>query len=172
MIIIAFDPGRITSYARLDSLHPHSIDIGELELIGSGRLRRPCPIAIADLLQGVDAAVVEEVGARSDQGVSAMFTFGLSLGCVLGAISACGIPVELVSPQAWKNSARLGKLGRDESKRAAREMAKELYPAHAKIFNMSTKHGMAEAALMARWYFLRGPGRDVVDLEACQTAAE
>ena len=37
---------------------------------------------------------------------------------------------------------------------------------------MKSNHGLAEAALMARWYFLAGPGRDVgIDMRAEENAA-
>lgn len=161
MIIIAFDPGRLTSYARLDSGTPHEVEVGELEIIGAGRLRRPCPLHLKEVSRGADCAVVEEVGARPEQGASAVFTFGMSVGTILGALSAMELPVEMVTPQKWKGSARLGGLSKDRAKTAAREMATELWPSRKSVFRVKKNHGLAEAALMARWYFLRGPGQDV-----------
>lgn len=161
MIIIAFDPGRATSYAILDTQRPHQVRVGEFDLIGAGRLRRPCPLHIREVATGMDCGVVEEVGARPEQGASSVFTFGMSVGTVLGAISALGLPIELVSPPKWKASAKLGGLGKDVSKDVARQIATELWPDQRPLFKVKKNHGMAEAALMARWYFLKGPGRDV-----------
>jgi len=161
MRIVAFDPGRIASYAVMNTQTPHLIEVGELDLIGSGRLKRPCPLNIRELMEGTDCAVIEEVGARPDQGASAVFTFGMCVGTILGAVSASGIPIELVSPQKWKAASRLGGLARDEAKDAARAFATELWPDQRAAFKLKKNHGLAEAALMARWYFLSGPGRDV-----------
>ena len=96
-----------------------------------------------------------------------MFTFGMSLGTILGAVQAHGRPLETVRPPEWKAASRLGGLKDEAAKTAARLYAKQLWPQHAEIFNKKTKHGIAEAALMARWYFLRGPGRDVPIDDSC-----
>lgn len=161
MRIIAFDPGRLASWAVLDTTTPQKVTVGEVELIGSGRLRRPCPVHIAELLIGVDSAVVEEVGARPGQGESSLFTFGLCVGAILGAVSAHKVQIELVTPQRWKAASRLGGVSKEASKDAARSLATELWPDQKALFRVKKNHGMAEAALMARWYFLAGPGRDV-----------
>jgi len=161
MRIIAFDPGRLASWAIMDTTTPQTVRVGEVDLIGSGRLRRPCPVHIAELLDGVDSAIVEEVGARPGQGESSLFTFGLCVGTVLGAVSAHKVQIELVTPQKWKAASRLGGISKDASKDAARALATELWPEHKGVFRVKKNHGLAEAALMARWYFLTGPGRDV-----------
>ena len=86
MKIAAFDPGRIASYARLDTCRPFDIEIGEITLIGTGRLLRPCPLHIAEIIRDVDCCIVEEVGGRTGQGVSGVFTFCLCDGTMLGAV--------------------------------------------------------------------------------------
>ena len=161
MRVVAFDPGRLASWAVLDTSTPHRIEVGELDLIGSGRLRRPCPVHVGELMRGTDCAVIEEVGALPDQGASAVFTFGLCVGTILGAVSANRVPIELVTPQKWKAASRLGGMAREEAKDAARAYATELWPDRRELFRVKKNHGLAEAALMARWYFLTGPGRDV-----------
>lgn len=168
MKIIAFDPGRICSYAIFDTRTPHLIDVGEVDLVGSGRLLRPCGQHISSLLAGVDCAVVEEVGARSKQGASSMFTFGMCLGAVLNAIGAHGVPLVLVTPSEWKRSTRIHSKSDVEVKALARAYATELWPQHKPLFRVGKNHGMAEAGLMARWYFLRGPGRDAADDDVTQ----
>jgi hypothetical protein len=160
MKLIAFDPGRTTSFARYDTTEPWKVEIGTLDMIGSGRLLRPCPLDLMTQAEGADMAVVEEVGARPGQGVSAMFTFGLVVGTLLGALTANRLPITLVTPQEWKKSCRLSGLTGDEAKDAARAAAKEFWPDHGKILSVKKNHGLAEAALMARWYVEAGPGRD------------
>lgn len=161
MILASFDPGRVTSFAIFDTTKPWTIEIGEVDLVGVGRDLRPCGHQIREIVERTDIALVEKVGAMSKQGVSSMFTFGMSLGAILGALAASQLPIERVDPTEWKKGSRLNGLDKTDAKTAARRYAKELWPEHAKTFNMSTKHGMAEAALMARWFFLMGPGRDI-----------
>lgn len=161
MMVLGLDPGKPTSYARFNTLEPHRMELGELTLVGSGRLIRPCPMHLSEIVEGVDQAVVEEVGARPEQGVSSVFTFGLCLGTILGAIGSKGIPIEPVPPTVWKKSCRLSGKPRDEAKKLARAYVRELWPENEVELRLVKSHGMAEAALMVRWYFLSGPGRHV-----------
>lgn len=161
MIVVAFDPGKLASWALFDTSRPQSMRMGEVELIGSGRLLRPCPIHITEIISCADSVIVEEVGARPKQGVSSMFTFGLAVGTILGTVSAHQKQIELVAPTDWKKSSKLGGLSGVDAKRAALARAKELWPEHHETFRKEANHGQADAALMARWYFLDGPGRAI-----------
>lgn len=161
MKIVAFDPGKVASWAAFDTLHPWLIQVGEVELCGVGRMLRPCPVDIGSIIADADQVLVEEVGAMTKQGVSSMFTFGMSVGAILNAVGASGKPLETVRPQEWKAASRLGGLKDIEAKRAAQRYARELWPQQAACFRATTKHGMAEAALMARWYFVSGAGRHI-----------
>lgn len=160
MKIIGFDPGKIASYAIFDSTKPHLITVGEVEQVGSGRLLRPCGQHITELLRNIDLAVVEEVGAMKGQGVTSVFTFGMCVGAILNAIGANNIPLCLVTPAQWKRSTRIHSGSDEEVKSLARAYGTELWPQHKDIFRVKKNHGMAEAALMTRWYFLKGPGVD------------
>lgn len=161
MRVVSFDPGRQAAFAIIDARMPTSLEIGHVDQIGTGRLMRPCPHHIRTIVQGVDAAVVEEVGARPKQGVSSVFTFGLATGSILGALSALSVPVTLVRPQEWKKTCRLnGRVGND-AKKGALAAAKEIWPEHIASWRIQGNHGLADAALMARWYFEAGPGRAV-----------
>jgi crossover junction endodeoxyribonuclease RuvC len=166
MRVIAIDPGKTASFAKLDRSCPQEIELGTLSHVGSGRLIRPCPMHLAELLADVDTAIVEEVGARPLQGVSSVFTFGLSLGSLLGAIGAAKISLVMVSPSQWKKSSRINVKETSEAKDAARSFARELWPQHEKLLRVKGNHGLAEAALMARWYFHAGPGRFVDPLDS------
>ena len=166
MRIIAIDPGRVASFAKLDRSTPHLVELGTLSQIGSGRLLRPCPMHLAELLDDVDVAIVEEVGARPMQGVSSVFTFGLCMGTILGAIGAAKKSLVTVSPTQWKKSSRINVKETSEAKDAARSFARELWPQHEKLLRVKGNHGLAEAALMARWYFHAGPGRFVDPLDS------
>lgn len=168
MILAAFDPGKTTSYALFDTTTPWTIEVGEIGLVGVGRDVRPCGAEIRRLVERADMTLVEKVGAMTKQGVSSMFTFGLSTGAILGALAAMDLPIERIEPTEWKKGSRLNGLDKNEAKIAARRYAKELWPEHAEIFDVSQNHGMAEAALMARWFFLMGPGRDIPVPADCQ----
>lgn len=168
MILTAFDPGKLASFAVFDTSKPWEIEIGEVRQTGVGRYIRPCAIHIEELVSRSQIAVIEEVGAMPKQGVSSMFTFGMSLGAILGAAQANAVPVEMVRPPVWKAASQLGGLTDGEGKTAARLYAKQLWPQHAKILDVKDNHGMADAALIARWYFLKGPGRDIPVDAACQ----
>lgn len=161
MKIVAFDPGKIASYAIYDTREPHLIEIGTINLVGSGRLTRPCSLHLTRIAQDADAVVVEEVGARREQGVTSVFTFGLCVGTILGALGSLGVQLVTVTPQSWKSASRLNGLVGEEAKTAARAYATELWPGHEPLLRVKKNHGLAEAALMARWYFNSGPGRDV-----------
>lgn len=161
MIITAFDPGSTTFYATFDSRHPDRIDIGKVEMIGQGRLSRPCPMHITELIAATEVAVVEEVGPMPAEGVRSVFTFGLALGSLLGSLHANNVPVELVAPKEWKKVAKLNKLEKSAAKEAARRFSIELWPHLRDQLRFKSSHGMAEAALMTRWYCEMGPGRDI-----------
>jgi crossover junction endodeoxyribonuclease RuvC len=161
MIITAFDPGKLTSYARYDTQNPYALSIGEIELVGSGRMLRPCPMHVGEVLEGSDVALIEEVGPRPKEGVSSVYTFGIANGCVMGAAGVLEIPIEFVPANQWKTSARIGGLVGVEAKRAALAYARQLWPEHLEEFRKEASHGKADAALMARWFFMKGPGSDI-----------
>lgn len=89
---------------------------------------------------------LEQVGAMPGQGVSSMFTFGHAAGVVEGVATACGAPLHLVTPQAWKK--QCGLIGQDKD--AARSKAVQLYP-ELRILDLKGKgQAVADAILIAR----------------------
>ena len=95
--------------------------------------------------QPVSVVYLEQVSARPGQGVSSMFSFGDSYGQVKGVIGCLGLPLILVTPQAWKK--RAGIIHRDKD--AARTMAQQLYPGAA--LGRKKDIGRADALLIARF---------------------
>ena len=90
---------------------------------------------------------VEKVGAMPKQGVTSMFNFGKSAGFIEGALTACGIPYQLVPPQTWKREFSLG-----HSKEDSITVCKRLFPSVKLLPTDRCKKesdGMAEALLMA-----------------------
>lgn len=100
-----------------------------------------------------DRAWIERVHAMPKQGVSSSFSFGLSYGVVRGVLAGLGIPTQLVTPQEWKKSFRLG-----PSKNEARLIAARLFPASAASFARAKDDGRAEAALLALFGANQGQG--------------
>jgi len=91
-------------------------------------------IRAADGAENV-SALVEKVGGYAGgtgQPGSAMFRFGEGYGFLLGVLMACGVRVELVTPQTWQKAVGLGHRGRDQSKadwkRKLRAQAERLFP--------------------------------------------
>lgn len=100
-------------------------------------------------------AFLEQVGAMPGQGVSSMFTFGHAAGLVEGVVTGAGIPLTLVTPQAWKKKA--GLIGQDKD--AARSRAIQLYPG-CRLLDLKGKgQAIADAILIARYgIWLAGSG--------------
>lgn len=91
-------------------------------------------------------AYLEQVGAMPGQGTASMFTFGHAAGLVEGVITGAGIPLTLVTPQAWKKKA--GLIGQDKD--AARSRAIQLYP-DCRLLDLKGKgQAIADAILIAR----------------------
>lgn len=96
----------------------------------------------------VCAAVLEKVGARPEQGVNSMFTFGTNFGWWCGLLDALGLSWSLVSPQTWQKGVVPSKGGKEAAVRAA-----------SRMFPNAVFHGpkgglldgRADAALMAVW---------------------
>jgi crossover junction endodeoxyribonuclease RuvC len=88
--------------------------------------------------------VVEKVHAMPKQGVSSTFKFGRSLGVIEGVVGGLAWPLTWVTPQDWKKGT--GLIGKDKD--AARLLAIETWPEHAKTFERRKDVGRADAALI------------------------
>lgn len=91
-------------------------------------------------------AYLEQVGAMPGQGTASMFTFGHAAGLVEGVVTGAGIPLTLVTPQAWKKKA--GLIGQDKD--AARSRAIQLYPSCRLLDLKGNGQAIADAILIAR----------------------
>jgi crossover junction endodeoxyribonuclease RuvC len=78
------------------------------------------------------------------QGVTSAFSFGFAYGVVRGILAQAQVPFQLVTPNEWKRSFRLG-----PDKNEARLMASRMFPANHKDFSRVRDDGRAEAALLA-----------------------
>jgi hypothetical protein len=168
MIIVAFDPGKLASWCRMDAARPWEIAVGEVEQMGSGRYLRPSGTHIDELVECADHVVVEEVWTRPKEGAASSFTFGLATGTILGAIAARRKPLELVPPSVWKADSRLAGFKGTAAKKASLAKARELWPGMSEAFRLEKSHGLAEAALIARWFLHHGPGREILGARPAQ----
>lgn len=96
----------------------------------------------------VRLAVVEAVHSMPKQGMASTFAFGVGFGRVLGVIEALDLPLELVSPKAWK---KVVLAGTDQSKDAAVAYCLRRFPDLDLPAKGASRHGIAEAACLAEY---------------------
>jgi crossover junction endodeoxyribonuclease RuvC len=149
MRVLGVDPGANGALAMLDT------DLAALVVcdmpstlirVGKHHRRQLSEFWLADILKVYqpDCAWIERVHALPRQGVTSSFSFGLSYGLARGVLAALGIPIQLVTPQEWKRSFRMG-----PDKNEARLIAARLFPDNAANFTRAKDDGRAEAALLA-----------------------
>ena len=157
-IVLGVDPGLSGALARLTASGDLTIwDMPVLQVERNGRVRRDLDLAVlVATIRHADAteAWLERVGAMPGQGVSSMFAFGRAVGQVEAVITACALPLSLVTPQVWKRSLTVP-AGKD----AARLRASQLMPAYAAEWRLAKHDGRAEAALIALHGLLHGGAR-------------
>lgn len=147
MVTVGIDPGISGAIAiiygkdegrKLEDM-PVMAGTGKRQTVNGSALARLMPL-------GNDVTCyLEQVAAMPGQGVSSMFSFGTSYGIVLGVMAAFGIPVVLVTPQAWKKHFNL--IGKDKD--MARALAQRLYPSAS--LGRKKDIGRADALLIARY---------------------
>lgn len=152
-MIIGIDPGCSGALVALDA-DGFIADTFLMPTIKVGTKSRVNGAAVAAWIRQVKEysgvrgihAFLEQVGAMPGQGTASMFTFGHAAGLVEGVITGAGIPLTLVTPQAWKKKA--GLIGQDKD--AARSRAIQLYP-DCRLLDLKGKgQAVADAILIAR----------------------
>lgn len=93
----------------------------------------------------IDSVYIEDVHSMPKQGVASSFSFGCSLGVVLGVVEALQLPYAYVTPQAWKKCA--GLIGADKD--ASRSLARQLWPKWSALEHKLEGQAMADAALIS-----------------------
>ena len=102
---------------------------------------------LSQLVNPNSIIIIENIHAMPGQGVASMFNFGMGYGIWLGIIAALNIPVELITPQAWKKY--FGLIG--TNKDASREKALQLFPSQSQELKLKKHHGRADALLLAEY---------------------
>ncbi len=96
-------------------------------------------------------AYIEAVHAMPGQGVSSMFKFGFVTGILHGVLRTLGIPLKLVTPQAWKKQILAGTA---KDKQAAIDYCLRTYPNVNLLATERSKvyhSGMADALCVAEY---------------------
>ena len=116
-------------------------------VINNRKKKRVDAEALSDLLEfHIEVAVIEQVTAMPNQGVSSMFAFGQAAGIVEGVLASATHNVIYVRPQSWKKHFMLG-----SNKGEARALASQLWPDMSDKFKRVKDDGRAEAALIGLW---------------------
>lgn len=154
VLTVGIDPGLTGAVAFLpDGREPFVVDMPTVQHSKGGHVRRAVdPFALTRLLRTnttgpdvIDAEVyVERVNAFPGQGVSSVFSLGMTFGAITGVVAALGLPLHYLEPRAWKQHYKL-----DKEKEMARALATRYYPS----VDLSRKkdHNRAEALLIARY---------------------
>jgi len=152
MRVIGIDPGISGALVVLEDGVP--VEWLRTPIWWQGKHNRVDPYALGDWLKAVtwntalDGAVIEQVGAMPNQGVTSMFSFGHATGTIYGALGALSIPVRRVTPQAWKKAAGIA-VG--ANKDAARSKATEIWPKWYALRKKGEGQAFADAALIAKF---------------------
>ncbi len=120
------------------------------ELLGSHlfELDKDEPVVVGRICGHTNAvAFLEDVHTMPKQGVASQGSFMRAAGVVDGVLAALGIPLILVTPQAWKKQYCL--LGKEKDD--ARTMAIRLFPGITSHLLRKMDCGRADALLIARW---------------------
>ena len=148
---LGIDPGISGALAVLDENEDivQIFDMPTLEVVsGKSKKQRVNPQSIVSELrlfkdQRIEA-LIEQVNAMPNQGVTSMFSFGRSLGILEGVLAGLDIPYSLVTPSVWKKRMQV-----NSSKDGARELAMRTWSNKSELFKRKKDDGRAEAALMA-----------------------
>lgn len=146
ILTLGVDPGLRGAFALLDPDGTLEL-VTDLPVITNGRLSWIDGASLRNMLLNAlrerpCRAVVERVSAMPRQGIASAFTFGVGLGSILATLQTLRLPIELVTPAAWKLVLGLGK-----DKRASLDRARLLFPSVG--LSLAKHDGRAEALLLA-----------------------
>lgn len=168
MVTFGIDPGLNGAMAALDD-NGRFMGVVDLPIIRDASLAWVDCNQLRSLYRGIVMSydlrqsayevrfVIERVSAMPKQGVTGVFTFGVTFGSILAGVQSLGWPIEFVRPAVWKKALGLsGKAGAvTAAKHAALDKARLLFP-QAEL-GLCKHEGRAEALLLA-WYAQRYMG--------------
>jgi crossover junction endodeoxyribonuclease RuvC len=118
----------------------HTIKVGH----ASKRVLDEVTLARTIMSAEPDLAVCEWVHAMPKQGVTSVFSFGMTFGIVRGVLAAYHIPVTYVTPQSWQRAMKV-----PQGKDGSRQRATQLLPSFGHCFMRARDHGRSDATLIA-----------------------
>jgi len=148
--VIGIDPG-VTGALALLTDEGVLLEIADMPTLADGTKGRSTvnsPL-LADLLARWHAreAFCEFVGPRPTDGSVQAFSFGRCRGAIEGVAAALSIPIDFITPPAWKRVVGIPP-GREGAKDAARSEAIRRWPDKAAWFARAKDDGRAEACLI------------------------
>lgn len=161
MIYIGIDPGLDGGLAVVST--GGTARVYDIPTLKVGKVRKVNGKLLADTIRDEMAfcptamVAIESVHSMPDQGVRSVFSFGQSFGVCLGVVAALDIPLELVTPQAWK---KVMMAGMQKEKDASRQRAIELFPHLASDMRLKKHHNRADALLIAEYLRRTTGGND------------
>ena len=145
-IICGIDPGTTGAIAIFKKKKLIAIHDMPMEAKSTGKGNQASAIGLSNILKAykIKIAYVENVHAMPGQGVVSVFSFGRSRGLIEGCLSTLEIPVEFVTPQAWKKHFSLIRKEKD----VARTLALQKFPKFADNLRLKKHGGRADAILI------------------------
>jgi len=151
-MIIGIDPGFTGAIAFLeidvlDQCHLMIKDMPLKKIMGRNQVdsvKLACDFKIAKEQYPDALAIVEDVHAMPEQGVTSTFRFGYNAGILLGVLQALDIKVLRAKPAVWKPA-----LGLSRDKARSLRLARILFSDYTSYFERRKDDGRAEAALLA-----------------------
>ena len=156
-LVVGIDPGLTGALALLDE-HGTLLEVGDMPVVDH-QVNAALLHGILDDWRAVVyeypcvntlTVVTELVGPMPKQGVTSVFSFGVSYGTILGVVGARW-PLHRVRPAVWKRA-----MGLTADKDACRQRAIDLWPAKADQFKRKKDDGRAEAALLGLYLIEKG----------------
>lgn len=143
-LVLGVDPGLTGALALVETDGPRLVEVLDMPVIRYGRATVIDGARILDWLDGreIGAIVIEDVHSMPKQGVASTFAFGRALGGVEAVLTAVGVPMTHVRPEAWKKRAGLGK-----DKLGSLDLARLRFGPREE-FRRKKDDGRAEAALI------------------------
>ena len=157
MFVIGIDPGLTGGLAAVDgnivvaTLRMPVVSVGKHRIVDGGELYRFLDAWMYD----AECVVIERNSSRPGQGVASSFAFGRATGAVEAAAMAVygTTSVLWVSPRVWKPCMGLNSNKELSLRKAAQLLTLDKYT--SVDWSIKANHGIAEAALLARYAMMR-----------------
>lgn len=148
---LAIDPGVDGAIALWMPLKARLVVYDMPTLLRKGSKKRDVDgVALANLMTAfkvfgpITSALIERAGTRPTESRSSAHTNGRNWGVAFGVLCAQLVPLEIVTPAAWKREMKL-----TTDKDYSRTVATSLLPEHAHNWPLKKHHDRAEASLLA-----------------------